>query len=58
MKAKTKVKKVWGEWTVTLTIGVQTFTLCLHERTREEAKWFKKNLDTALANLTKTIHRR
>lgn len=53
MKAKTKVKRVWGEWTVQLTVGVQTFTICLHDRTKREAGWFKKNLDHALKNLTK-----
>ncbi len=51
MKIKTFVKKNGEFWITRFTIGVQTFTIENGgERTKKEALWYKKNLDTAFEN--------
>lgn len=53
MKAKVFVKKDGKYWTTNFTIGVQTFRIDNGgERSKGEALWFKKCLETALSNLT------
>ena len=51
MEAIIKTKRQGkGEYTVTLTVGVQTFTLA-YTRPKDEAKWMAEQLRTAIGNI-------
>lgn len=56
---KIKLRPVLEGWTVQFTIGVQTFTLdIIQPRTKEEAKWYQRQLQTAFDLLkSETIKR-
>ena len=51
---KTQIKRIGGEWCVTITQGVQTFTLS-PSGNYASAKFTKKMLDMAFENFKKDI---
>jgi len=45
---ETKIEQIGGEWKVTFTHGVQTFTLD-YTGTKQECQWYKDRLDECFA---------